>query len=609
VITRLVDSRQFALADLACAAICGLWWYVEPGIGGWPLLIVLAPWAMRLASGHFPFKRSAFDLFVAVFLLTALIGVWAAYDRGIAWSKLWVIVAGIFVYYALAGQPAANLWLIANLLSLMAAVIAAYFLLTYDWRAFPTDFAVLDRVGVWWMSFRPSIQGFLHPNIAGGLLATLIAFPLASGIRAWQRSRRWLMLSNGLLVGLVLIALTMTSSRGAWGALAIVLGAWGVWELGRFVARHLGWPSRLVSGLLLLLAIGAGLLVILTHSGGVVALAGGVPGAPDAESRYELAYNTLRLVADFPFTGGGLGAFSGLYSRYMLIIFVPLFTYSHNLFLDVALEQGLFGLLALVGMIVGSLLLVVKRFTAYDQTLLRWAISTSLLTVILHGFIDDALYGNRGTPLLLALMGLSVAVAGNAQATDRRASNAFEQSLWRHRGLAGLAGVMGVAGLLYFIGPRLASAWFANLGAVQMARIELADWPESRWDRPMPQNALGQAQMFFEQALRFDPANRAAHYRLGLIASRYEDYPQAVAELEKAYQVDFGHRGVIKALGYGYVWLGQSERARDLLATIPEATDEMGTYAWWWKTQGRPDRAGQAAQMVSLLQLSSSKNN
>ena len=60
------------------------------------------------------------------------------------------------------------------------------------------------------------------------------------------------------------------------------------------------------------------------------------------------------LAGDFPFTGGGLGAFSGLYSTYILVIFVPLFTYSHNFFLDVAVEQGWFGLAALVVMLVGS---------------------------------------------------------------------------------------------------------------------------------------------------------------------------------------------------------------------------------------------------------------
>src|SRR5438046_691203 len=81
-----VDSRWFSLADLACAAVGGFWCYIQPAAGGWPLLIALAPWAIRLAGGRVPFKQSAFDLLVAVFLLTALIGVWAAYDRGTAWT-------------------------------------------------------------------------------------------------------------------------------------------------------------------------------------------------------------------------------------------------------------------------------------------------------------------------------------------------------------------------------------------------------------------------------------------------------------------------------------------------------------------------------------------
>src|SRR5205085_3374589 len=127
---------------------------------------------------------------------------------------------------ALAAQPADNLWPIATLLGLLGALIGAYFLLTYDWRGLPTDFALLDRIGIWWMALRPALPGFLHPNTAGGLLALLIPFPLAAGIHAWRGQlgrQRALILLNCLCGGLALIALIMTSSRGAWGALAVGL--------------------------------------------------------------------------------------------------------------------------------------------------------------------------------------------------------------------------------------------------------------------------------------------------------------------------------------------------------------------------------------------------
>ena len=75
------------------------------------------------------------------------------------------------------------------------------------------------------------------------------------------------------------------------------------------------------------------------------------PGFPSASSRSQLAVDALRLVGDFPFTGGGLNAFPGLYSEYLRVIPHYLFGYSHNLYLDVSIEQGLAGLAALLAVL------------------------------------------------------------------------------------------------------------------------------------------------------------------------------------------------------------------------------------------------------------------
>jgi O-Antigen ligase len=603
---RLVASRWFALADLACAAVSGFWWYSQPGIGGWPLFIALAPWALRLAVGRPPIKLTRLDALVIVFLLTALVGVWAAYDRAAAWDKWWVLVGAVVVYYALAAQPAENLWLVAGLLGLLGAAIAVYSLLTYDWQAFPRHFAALDRVGIWWMSVRPAFPGFIQPNVAGGLLAMLLPFPIAGSIRGW-RGRQWgpALIGTGM-GGLALLGLLLTSSRGSWGALVIALSMWAIWEMGGVVAGRLGWPKRVVSGVALLAMAGVVLATILSYPGGLQALASKVP---DGESRYVLAFNTVRLVADFPFTGGGLNAFTGLYSRYMLVIFVPYFTYSHDFYLDVALEQGLFGLVALLGMLAGSLCLLARpQMAGAGHSLMRWALVTGLLVVGLHGILDDALYGNQGTPLLLALAGLSVALtrigsegAGQRAMGIRQRGDGNPTRRWPHWQTGAIVGVIGAGALLVLIGPRLAGAWYADLGAVEMARVELVGWGSLPWDAPIPVSAFAPAKSLFEQALRFDPANRTARQRLGLIAERGDDYPLAVTQLGTAYQADPGHRGVVKSLGDDYVWLGQIDRAVPLLTSIPEAAEQMDAYAWWWKEHGRPDRSAYAAQMAAVL--------
>ena len=78
---RLVASRWFSLVDLAAVSISIIIWEIIPDLGWWPLLIALLPWFVRIIGGQAPFKRTRFDLFIGVFLLTAVVGVWAAYDR------------------------------------------------------------------------------------------------------------------------------------------------------------------------------------------------------------------------------------------------------------------------------------------------------------------------------------------------------------------------------------------------------------------------------------------------------------------------------------------------------------------------------------------------
>jgi Flp pilus assembly protein TadD len=110
------------------------------------------------------------------------------------------------------------------------------------------------------------------------------------------------------------------------------------------------------------------------------------------------------------------------------------------------------------------------------------------------------------------------------------------------------------------------------------------------------------AEALFNKALEHDPANRTAHHRLGLISMLRQDFEAAVADLEPALAADPAHRGIRKSLGYSYAWNGELDRAYPLLVALPEVTDEMAVYLWWWGTQGRPDLAGHAIAMEDLLE-------
>jgi hypothetical protein len=587
---------------LGCAALSGVLWLIQPRLGGWPLVVGLLPWAARLAAGRFPFRRTPFDPGLLAFLITAGMGVWAAYDREAAWAKFWVIVSAILFYYALASQSRSNLWRIAGLLGIVAVGMAGYFLLTNDWQTRPAKVLWLDQIGVWWMSVRPPLLlPPIHPNDAAYIMAMTAPFLMAYGLHAHREGQRSQFVAAAGLV-LTIVGLLLTTSRGAWLALSGGLGCWLLWYASGLAATRLR-RARVWVFLALLSLSGAGLVVVL--AGGLGSMLARWLGQAGGTNRLELARNTLLLIADFPFTGGGLRAFPGLYSRYVLVIPDFFLIYSHNLFLDVALEQGVPGLLVFSGVLLGSAWGLIISAGAHQPTgadagLLRWAVIASWIAVVLHGLVDDTLYGDQGSPIIFLLAGLAVNLTQpehGFQSTPT--ANRYAYRPWQKLAWAVSLALLAVG--LYGYRHVWLSAWHSNLGAVEMAQAQLAGWPASRWNENLKLSDLSPAEAQFQVAVRLNASNVTARHRLGLVAAAHGDDATAAAQLEQAHSVNPNHRGVRKVLGYEYVWLGQFDRAAVLLSSIPEAGYELGVYAWWWGTQGRDDLAARAAQMAERL--------
>jgi predicted Zn-dependent protease len=134
-----------------------------------------------------------------------------------------------------------------------------------------------------------------------------------------------------------------------------------------------------------------------------------------------------------------------------------------------------------------------------------------------------------------------------------------------------------------------------------MSKAELKNFPANEWATSDTVYRLEPAESTLQVALQYDPQNETANYRLAMISMLRRDYKSAAAKLEIAHQRAPNHRGIIKNLGYAYVWLGEFDRAQTLLDHIPESQKEMSIYIWWWDTQSRPDLSKNASLMVSRL--------
>ena len=598
---QLVDNRWFALIELLLVIMSAAAWMAIPCFGIEFSAIALLPWVLRFLAGQFPFRRTPFDWLMLIFLVSAWVGYWAAYDKSVAWIKVWLIVSAVLLYYALSAQPKQNLGLLSFLSFCFALAVSIYFFLTYDFTGGG------GGIAAWWMNHRPQVEGPAIPlGHTSGLLviSSIFAFywlwPISKKSFGSAATIMQLLLILGTAMIVLVSALTI-SRRIELIGLGII-GLWILWKLSTLAASN----SRVRIAFPILVLVYITTLIIIGYLGQARVAADPTSGNYGTNSRAELFGRSVYFLLDYPVTGAGLGSFPGLYSQYMLVIPYFYFTNSYNLYLDVAIEQGLIAGSIFVILYVSSVLLVSRTIvndSPNELRLLIWLGLFALIVTIVHGIFYDYLYNGNGTVLLFYPLGM--AMTGVQNQTDS-AKPAFEQPRIVFASYSVILSLLlAFLALLAVNQNKIISLWYANLGAVQMSQAELKDFPTSQWATSGILPRLELADTTLRSALQYEPHNQTANYRLGLISMLRQDFETAAVNLESAYQKAPNHRGIIKSLGYCYVWLGDIDKAQTLLDRIPEAQHEMEVYIWWWGTQGRPDLSEKASIVVSQLGPSS----
>lgn len=593
-----VASRRFALFDLCLVLLSGVAVGLLPGLGMYAIAASLIPWGLRFFAGLAPFRRTRFDLLVAVYLLTAVSGYWAAYDPSTGLHKLQLIVLSVLLYYALSAQPGENLVWVSALFFCMGIGVAVYFLLTQDFIADPRKFQIANEFGRLLMQVRPSTGwAQIHPNYAAGLVALMMPFGIYLALQGLNRNTfAWVIFGLSLQASVILLA----TSRGVWMAVASAIGIWFTGQILLAPRINLKWGKEAVFPVFVMIFLAA--LVLLLYVG-PTSIGGSVNGNDSYGSgaRAELFWRSLRLISDFPFTGGGLGAFPGLYSQYILGIPNYYLPNAHNMFLDVFIEQGIFGGVAFLIIFLASLWLIAAKSANEENAhrrLFDRLLLASLIIAFAHGLVDDYLYNHMGALLGLFLPGLAV---------NRRESKPLNLRL-KQLDRADIIVLGSISVLLVALGAvcwnALRSRWDSNIGAAQMARVELSNFPTNEWAGPALADELQGAEASLHSALAADPANRTANHRLGMIALLRRDIPSACGYLFRAHLLDPAHRGITKSLGYCYAWLGDLESSKTLLRSMPEAWKELSEYVRWWQAQGYAEFSNNASVLAAELNQS-----
>jgi O-antigen ligase len=601
-----MESRGFALSTLILVIVGGICLHFWPQSWIWallpPVIMSISRLVVKPASFHTPLWTAS----VLVFIATAAIGYAVAYNETVAWNKFCLVVVAVLLYINIATQPVENLKILARLVFLAGIGIASSFLLTADFSALAVKFKWIHALGVAWMNVRPDL--FQLPSIPANDTAGILIITAAYGLPLWRefrgkrRRRRTQRFLIRAALGIILVAVVLASSRGALLALLAALGIW-------FTSRLLQWlgpplkeklaswfPFVVLAGVLALEAV-----VLFLPAG----MLGPSLSASDNVyiSRAEVFRSGLMILGDFPFTGGGLASFPGLYSQYVLAMPFSILPHSHNMILDVMIEQGVLGGIAFV---VIYLMSVRQLLLAANNASVRpWYLAAciSLFTALFHGMVDDYLYGSSGPALSLIPAGMAMLVSrlGEAERSVQKPEPPpLTHGLWISRQYS-FPGIIVIIVLSAFLWRSVAAQWYANMGAVRMAKVELAGFPTGKWSEGQELSRFGPAELDFERALGYHSDNKTANHRLGLIRMTARDYQSAAEYLEKAYQKDPADRGVIKNLGYSYLWLGETEKARSLLYGMPEIKHELENYVWWWNDRQRPDLSDRASQLADSI--------
>jgi putative inorganic carbon (HCO3(-)) transporter len=580
-------------------------WILWPNAGFWPLVIILLPLlVVRKLIGNL-LRRTNLDIPLAIFIVTALLGVWAAYDTQSAWAKFWILIGGVLLYYVMVAQPESNWPVIGIAAGVLGLILLLTLLLTFDWSSQPADYASFDNFRIYLASIEiPEIEFELTPNKTAGILIIVLPLLVASTWSFLKRKHSVLTIVSGVLSVFLILGLLLTSSRGAWIGLLIAVTI----SILFFAFNRV--RATLPKSKLTAIALGVGLSGFVFLYGLWTIQDSLIPSfnsIVSIGSRITLLRHGYLLIADFPVIGAGLQTFSGLYSRLILLLPVEFFHHAHNLYIDLAIEQGLPGLLAFVVFLSGGLVFSIDTLrnpTGNNIQSFALASFIGIVAMLFHGIFDDPIYGRAGTPLLFMTSGMTMAVFYSQPAVPNRTTKFLVMGTARlTKAMVPLAGVLL---LLLAMGiSKLRSIWFSNLGAIEMNKAELEHWPHVSWqESDFQYAALTETRSTMESAIQLDPNNQTAQYRLGLMAMNEGDYVRASDYLVSAFDQKPTHRGIIKALGYSYLWSGRPPQAMSLLLQIPESRYELGAYSWWWETQGEMDLASAAINMASALEES-----
>ncbi|MCC5466759.1 O-antigen ligase family protein [Pelosinus baikalensis] len=354
------------------------------------------------------FKATPFDAGIALLVLLSAASILASPDRDFSFYNYYNLMGRyLLLYYLVVNNMRSSSQVKRLIWSMLASavVVAMYGFYQYFFGATLSALEWVD--GEQFPDLKMRIFSTLeNPNLLAGFLVTMMAIASGMGYKAQENKYK---IVYSVLVIMFGGCLLLTYSRGAWLSVLAIVAMYGM------------LCNRKVFWLLLLLPV----IAFFAHDALLERLMS-IMNPTDTSSTLRLALweSTIAMIVNKPFLGIGWGAYWMVYPDYDFFINNPntKIFHAHNMYLNIAAEIGIPGLITFLTIMCGHLRLALSSV----RESIRWSsgimlgIVGAIFGLIVNGFTDYVMFNIQLSMLFWLLNALIVVVwQQNSQRQDQ----------------------------------------------------------------------------------------------------------------------------------------------------------------------------------------------
>ncbi len=483
------------------------------------LLILLLVWIVKMIlEKEIRLVRTPLDLPILFLFFFSLLSLINAFHFAVGLQELFTLLTYILLFYLIVN----NLKTPRQVERILIPVFLAATLVSME--------GILENWGLGVLVTRgerpPEIFSFLgNPNYIAQYLITVLPLSIILSLFANSKVKKTL---SALISAILLFCLFLIFSRGAWLGFLVSLILLGfILPLPR-----LKIPAKWVIPLLVFVIL-VSYLILTTQQ---QELFRRVP------ARIINWKTTLLMIRARPILGSGIGNLYFVLPRYLLpqfheILPMQRIAESHNDYLHIWAETGIFGLLAFLWLIIAYFRRGFQRLRSemgYQRTLMA-AFLAAVLATLIQSFFSFNLHRPVSNLMFWTILALTIIGQEKAPLVSRRKSS--------YSIVVSLVLLFAILFYACSIKPFIADAYY------QKGRRYTQ---HQEWNKGL---------VLFKKAVEIDPRNPQIHYALGNAYGKSKEYDKAIVEYREALAIDPYHVYARTNLGIVFNLIGKDARA------------------------------------------------